>query len=104
MPKRRHEILLPLPHNDGREVPPGLFDLTRRELVAQFGAVSFYSHSLLGIWMHEGDLFEHELVRVVVDVDDTPEHRHFFAGFKRVLLERLDQIEICIASHSIDVL
>lgn len=104
MPKRRDEILLPLRHNDGREVRADLFDETRRELVAQFGAISFYPHSLLGIWTHEASRFEDELVRLVADVDDTAENRQFFAVFKRVLLERFEQIEIYLVSYPIDVI
>ena len=104
MPKRRYEILLPLRHNDGRTVAAELFDQTRRDLVLQFGAVSFFPQSLLGIWIHEGDRFEDELVRVVVDVEDTAETRQFFFTFKVLLLERFEQIEIYIASHPIDVI
>ena len=104
MPKRRYEILLPLRHNDGRQVQADLFDQTRRELVAQFGAVSFFPQSLLGIWTYEGDRFEDELVRLVIDVEDAPENREFFTRFKSVLLERFEQIEIYLASYPIDVL
>lgn len=103
MPKRRYEILLPLRHNDGRPIAAENLEQTRQELVAQFGAVSFFPHSLLGIWMHQGSRFEDELVRIVVDVDDTPENREFFSAFKAVLLARFEQIEIYIASHPIDV-
>jgi hypothetical protein len=104
MPKRRYEILLPLRHNDGRNVAAESFDRTRQELVAQFGAVSFFPHSLLGTWMYEGNRFEDELVRVVVDVDDTAESRQFFLVFKGILLERFEQLEIYIASYPIEVI
>ena len=104
MPKRRYEILLPLRHNDGRPVAPERFDQTRQDLVARFGAVSFHPHSILGIWLHEGQRFEDELVRVVVDVEDTGENRQFFARLKAVLLERFEQIEIYVASYPIEIL
>ncbi len=104
MPKRRYEILLPLRHNDGRPVGPEKFDQTRQDLVAQFGAVSFHPHSILGIWLNEGQRFEDELVRVVVDVEDTGENRQFFARLKAVLLERFDQVEIYVASYPIEIL
>src|SRR4051812_38935196 len=104
MLKRRYEILLPLKHNDGRPVAAEKFDQTRFDLVAQFGVVSFHPRSILGIWVHEGQRFEDELVRVVVDVEDTPENREFFFRLKATLLDRYDQIEIYIASHPIDIL
>lgn len=104
MPRRRYEILLPLRHNDGRAVDPEQFEWARQQLIAQFGAMSFFPQSLLGTWMHEGTRFEDELVRVVVDVEDAPESRQFFTAFKAALLERFEQLEIYIASYPIDVI
>ena len=43
-------------------------------------------------------------MRVFADVEDTPENRHFFLGFKTRLKSRFDQIEIWLTSHPIDVL
>jgi len=104
MPKRRYEILLPLRHNDGRPVTSDKFGLTRQELLAQFGAVSTYPQSLLGTWMHEGTQYDDELLRVVIDVEDSQEIREFFRSFKSVLLERFEQLEIYIVSYPIDVI
>jgi hypothetical protein len=94
---------LPLKHNDGRPVADENLYQTREDLVAQFGAVSFSPSSVLGIWMHGGQRYEDELVRVVVDVEDTPETRLFFKRFKNCLLERFEQIEIYIASYPIEL-
>jgi hypothetical protein len=68
MRKRRFEILLPLKHNDGRSVRGELFQQTREDLIAQFGAVSFLPHTFLGNWVHEGARYEDELLWLVVDV------------------------------------
>jgi len=43
------------------------------------------------------------LLRLVVDVDDTPENQHFFASYKATLLERFEQIEIYIASYPVEL-
>jgi hypothetical protein len=104
MRRRRYEILLPLRHNDGREVSGELFEQTRVDLIVQFGAVSFLPHTVLGIWVHEGARYEDELLRLVVDVDDTPENQQFFAGYKATLLDRFEQIEIYIVAYLVDVL
>lgn len=103
MRRRRYEILLPLKHNDGRPVNPQLFDQSREELVAQFGAVSLLPHTVLGIWVREGIRYEDELLRFVVDVDDSPENEQFFATLKSVLMDRFEQIDIYIASYSVDI-
>jgi len=81
-----------------------LFEQTREELIVQFGGVSFLPHTVLGIWVHEGARYEDELLRLVVDVDDTAENQHFFASYKAALLERFEQIEIYIASYPVDLL
>jgi hypothetical protein len=97
-------MLLPQKHNDGRLVDPGHFEQTREELVAQFGAVSLQPGVVHGIWVHEGTRYEDELLRLIVDVDDTPENQQFFVAFKNVLLQRFEQVEIYIASYPIDLL
>jgi hypothetical protein len=104
MRKRRYEILLPLKHNDGRFVSGEVFEQTREDLIVQFGAVSFLPHTVFGVWVHEGARYEDELLRIVVDVDDTPENQQFFATYKSTLLERFEQIEIYIASYPVDIL
>lgn len=104
MRRRRYEILLPLRHNDARPVDGEAFEQTREELVAQFGAISLLPHSVLGIWVHEGTRYEDELLRLVVDVEDTPENQRFFEGYKAILLERFEQIEIYIAAYPVDIL
>lgn len=57
----------------------------------------------MGAWVHEGTRYEDELLRFVVDVDDTEENQRFFVDFKAVLLQRFDQIEIYIASYPVDI-
>lgn len=104
MAKRRYEILLPLTHNDSRQVDSDLFEQTREELVGQFGGLCFQPNFVRGVWIHEGARYEDELFRYVVDVDDTPENRQFFVEFKNMLLGRFDQIEIYITSCPVDVL
>lgn len=58
--------------------------------------------SVLGIWKSEEQRYEDELVRFVIDVDDTEENQFFFTNLKAVLLERFQQLEIYMVSHPID--
>ena len=103
MRKRRYEILLPLKYNDGRSVSGEVFEQTREELVSQFGGINFQPNVVHGVWIYEGSRYEDELLRYLVDVEDTIENQQFFAGFKKVLLERFAQIEIYIASYPVDI-
>jgi hypothetical protein len=94
---------LSVTYNDGRPIEPEKLYQTRDELVAQFGAVSLVPHPVLGVWVREGARYEDELRRLTVDVDDTPENQHFFAGLKARLCERFEQIEIYIVSYPVDI-
>jgi hypothetical protein len=104
MQKRRYEILLPLRYNDGRMVEGEAFEKTREELIAEFSAISLMPESVRGIWIRDGTRYEDELLRFVVDVEDTLEHREFFGRWKVSLLERFQQLEIYITSQAIEVI
>ncbi len=95
---------MPLTYNDGRRVEREKHEKTREELVARFGAVSFLPSTLRGVWLHEGQRYEEDFLRLFVDVPDTKSNRQFFVRLKATLLERFEQLEIYIASYSVDVL
>ena len=73
MRKKRYETLLPLKYNDGRPVSDELFEQTREELVAQFGAICLQPNVVRGIWVHEGIQYEdpsgHPIRRSVGPID-----------------------------------
>lgn len=104
MRRRRYEILLPLTHNDGRAVSLDRFQQTKDELVAQFGAVSMSAFAVIGTWVHEGTRYEDELRRFTVDVEDLPENQHWMAAYKKILLERFEQIEIYLVSFPVEII
>ncbi len=49
MPFERYEILLPLKYNDGSPIEAEKFQATRRELVAQFGALTMDTPPIAGL-------------------------------------------------------
>ncbi|HEY5297896.1 MAG TPA: hypothetical protein VIK59_08210 [Verrucomicrobiae bacterium] len=100
----RYEILLPLRFNDGQPVPPELVAETVRKLREHFGAVSWESQPIQGQWQHEGIVYRDDLVRVFVDVADTPENRQFFRQFKEQVKTDFQQLDIWLTSYPIDVL
>jgi hypothetical protein len=52
----------------------------------------------------EGENYRDELVRVFIDVEDTPENREFFIQFRDRLKGKFRQLAIWLTSHAIDVL
>jgi hypothetical protein len=101
--RRRYEILLPLQFNDGGAVSESLLWQTVEELEARFGAVSWDSQVVRGIWEHEGTLYRDNNTRLTLDVEDSQENRAFFTNFKETLKTRFGQLDIWITSYIVDV-
>jgi hypothetical protein len=91
-------------HNDGRRVDPAKHEKTHEELVARFGALSHLPATVRGVWAHEGQRYEEDFIRLFVDVPDTQANRKFFVRLKATLLKRFEQLEIYVASYSVDIL
>ena len=55
------------------------------EIVDHFGAASYETQKVEGHWRHSGILYRDDLVRVVVDVPDSPSaaHRKYRASLAR---------------------
>lgn len=101
---RRFEVLLPLRFNDGRPVPDETVGEALLELRQRFGAVSCETQTTRGIWQHQGQEYRDELVRVYVDVSDTPESFDFFREFKERLKARFEQIDIWMTTYPVEVI
>ena len=101
---RRYEILLPRRFNDGRRVPNRLVTESLFELRERFGAASCETQAIRGQWQDQGETYYDELVRVFVDVDDTPDSRQFFLEFKERAKATFRQIEIWMITYPIEVL
>ena len=101
---RRYEILLPLRFNDGQAVPESFLADAMLELRQEFGAVSSETQIIQGHWESEGIIFRDQLVRLFVDVPDTPENRQFFVQFKARLRTRFQQLDLWITTYPIEVI
>jgi hypothetical protein len=101
--QRRFELLLPQRFNDGTPVPDELVGQTILELRKQFGALSSETQIIRGIWENAGQSFRDELIRIFIDVADTPDNQQFFRDFKEQLKTRFQQIDIRITTYLIEV-
>jgi hypothetical protein len=99
----RHEILLPTRYNDGSPVESVKFDDVLQEISERFGGVTFFPETLRGVWLHQGQRFDESNVRLVVDVEDSPENADFFVNYKRTLKDRFRQIDLWIVSYQIRI-
>ena len=101
---RRYQILLPLLFNDGTPVPEHLSIGVVEALQSRFGAVSFETNVIRGHWVHEGQVYRDDLVRLFVDVPDLPEHRAWFIEFKERLKRDFRQLDIWISTFPVEIL
>ena len=101
---RRYEMLLPQRHNDGTPVDREVFTEVLLELHRRFGADSCETQIIQGLWENRGTVFHDELVRVFVDVSDTPANREFFLAFKEQLKQRLNQLDIWLTTYPVEAL
>jgi hypothetical protein len=100
----RFEILLPLFYNDGRPVEDEKFVETDDELVSVFGATSTDSVVVRGHWLYESTRYEDRLIRVRVDVVDTPENWQHMRDIKESLKRRFEQVDVWITATKIEVI
>lgn len=99
----RFEILLPLFHNDGRPVERDKFLETDDEIVQLFGAASTDTVVVRGRWLYQSTVYQDQLIRVRIDVEDSAENWQSIRSLKAVLKARFDQIDIWITAHRIDI-
>jgi hypothetical protein len=100
---RRFEVLLPLQFNDAREVPAEWLADAVLEVVAQFGVASYETQRVEGHWRHAGSIYRDNLVRLVVDVPDSPVARRWMKAFKERWKKKLEQIDLWMVSYLITV-
>jgi len=100
----RYEILLPLFYNDGTPIEKEKFATTDDKLIQRFGATSGDKVVVRGRWLYQSTIYHDELVRVRIDVEDTPENTQAMRETKEILKTRFGQLDIWITAHRIDVI
>ena len=100
---RRFEVLLPLQFNDGRDVPGHLLAEAVLEIVDQFGAVSYETQKVEGHWRHGNIIVRDNLAKLVVDVPDLVSNRRWMREFKERWRSRLEQVELWMVSHAVEI-
>ena len=100
---RRFEVLLPLQFNDGREVPLSLLGEAVLEIVDKFGAATHETQRIEGQWRHGGVVYRDNLARIIVDVPDSKANRTWMSHFKARWMQKLDQLDIWLTSHRIEI-
>jgi hypothetical protein len=100
---RRFEVLLPLQFNDGRDVPAEWLADAVLEIVEQFGAASYETQRIEGHWRQGAIVYRDNLIRLVIDVPDTPKNRKWMKAFKARWKAKLEQLELWMVSYLVTI-
>jgi len=101
---KRLEILLPSNYNDGRRVEDRKFLITHRELLKKFGPTTIDATRASGTWIYGGALYEDVLIRIVIDAFEPDDAIPFLRQYKETLKSRIEQLDIWITAHDVDVI
>ena len=97
----RFEILLPLFYNDGRS--NGKSSSRPMTNWSNFSLQPAPILSWFAAWLYQSTVYQDQLIRVRIDVEDTPESWQTVRSFKETLKTRFDQVDIWITAHRIEV-
>ena len=103
---RKYEIYLPLKYNDGRDIEPEKIKQIKEELVAKFGGITVSSRSspYQGTWKYAGVKYIDDIIKVEIVTSGDKLTKRFLKDFKERLKESLQQIDILITTHGIQVI
>ena len=103
---REYKIYLPLKYNDGKDIEEKKLREVKAELVHAFGAitVSSLSSPYQGTWKYGGVEFIDDVIKIEVVATDDRATKKFFKDFKERLKKSLQQIDILITTHGIQVI
>jgi len=103
---RKYEIYPPLKYNDSSIIEAEKIRSIKEELVNVFGAVTVSSLSspYQGTWKYGGVEFIDDIIKIEVVATNDRATRKFFTEFKERLKKSLQQIDILITTHGIQVI
>jgi len=73
------------------------------EMVDTFGGATMEPQRVFGRWVFGGATYEDQLMRLIVEVDDTVDHHAWFWSWKQTLKVRFHQLDIHMTWHPIHV-
>lgn len=103
---REYTIYLPLKYNDGSNIEVQKLRAIKVELVDAFGAITVSSLNApyQGRWKYGGVEYIDDIIKTEVVVTHDRLTKKFFVDFKERLKKTLQQIDILITAHGIQVI
>jgi hypothetical protein len=103
---REYTIYLPLKYNDGKDIEEEKLRAIKIELVDAFGAITVSSLSApyQGRWKYGGVEYIDDIIKIEIVATNDRATKKFFIEFKERLKSSLQQIDILITAHGIQVI
>lgn len=103
---REYTIYLPLKYNDGSNIEEEKLRAIKVELVEAFGAITVSSLNApyQGRWKYGGVEYIDDIIKIEIVATNDRLTKRFFIDFKEHLKETLQQIDILITAHGIQVI
>ena len=103
---RKYEIYLPLKYNDGKEIEAEKIKRIREELIDAFGGITVSSPSspYQGTWKYGGVEYIDDIIKIEIIASGDKVTKKFLEDFKERLKESLQQVDILITTHGIQVI
>ena len=103
---RKYEIYLPLKYNDGKEIEAEKIKQIKEELIGMFGAITVSSRSspYQGTWKYGGVEYIDDIIKIEIVTSGDKVTKKFLKDFKERLKESLQQVDILITTHGIQVI
>ena len=103
---REYTIYLPLKYNDGTDIEAEKLRAIKADLVEAFGAITVSSLSApyQGRWKYGGVEYIDDIIKIEIVATNDRTAKRFFIDFKERLKKSLQQIDILITAHGIQVI
>jgi len=103
-PVKEYGLFIPLYYNDDTQIEPQKFQELQKQLLDQFGGITFFPQPNAGFWTVAGITYRDEIVIYRVITSDAQEARRFLANLKEWLKETLRQEEILVVERDVETL
>lgn len=101
---KEYDLYLPLFHNDGSAVEPRKFRNVQRQLLDQFGGLTYFPQPNKGFWKLADVTLRDEIVIDRVLASKPRKARRFLPQLKTELKREFDQEEILIVERDVKTL
>ena len=101
---REYDLYIPLHHNDGRAVEGEKLTRLKRQLVREFGGLTYFPQENEGVWKVGAFTFRDRIVILRVIASERAKAEAFLVHLKGEIRREWEQADVLIVSREIDTI